>query len=138
LHVFLFGELEVENTLTTDERFHTSFDYHVNRKYGVVAHGKHVTITVSKRVGKNKDKTRLGVVVSTKVSKSSPRRHELKRWTREVFRNTIKHEVRGYDVVVSFKTNPTVDHATVDAEIVKVFRKAMKRWRDCKGTVKKS
>lgn len=128
----------MKNTLTTEERFHTSFDYHVNRKYGAVAHGKHVAVSVSKRVGKKKDKTRLGIVVSVKVSKSSPRRHELKRWTRELFRNTIKHEVRGFDVVVSFKSNPTVDHKTVDAEIEKVFRKAMNRWRDCKDTRKKS
>jgi ribonuclease P protein component len=128
----------IMNTLQQDERVRTTREYNIARKYGQMAHGKYVSVTVTKRVGKGSEKTRLGVVVSVKVSKSSPRRHQLKRWTREIFRNIIKHELSGFDVVVVFKTDPKVDHSAVDADTLKTYRKALGRWQDSKNTKKKN
>jgi ribonuclease P protein component len=69
---------------------------------------------------------RQGVMVSTKTAPSAVRRHQLKRWVRELFRRELKDALAGYDVVVLFRRDPPPDgHAALDREITDLARKAL-------------
>ena len=57
------------------------------------AAGKHVVVLISRHGKKYRGPSRLGVVVSTKVSKKAVRRHQLKRWVKELFRCHLKQEL---------------------------------------------
>lgn len=61
---------------------------------------------------------RLGIMVSRKVSKSSPRRHQLKRWVRELFRCELQHAMPAVDMIVLFRRDlPRAGHAQLDHEL---------------------
>lgn len=91
------------------------------------AAGKFCVVLVS-RHGKNfRGPARLGVVVSTKIHKTSVRRHQLKRWVRELFRLEFKKELDGMDLVVLFRRNPPADgHGVLDDEIRQLLPRAIR------------
>jgi ribonuclease P protein component len=103
-------------TLRPQERLHDNRDYGRVFKRPIKLGGRNLSVMLSPS---RPDKpARLGVVVSTKVSKLAVRRHQLKRWVRELFRLRLKHELRGYDVVVLFRSAPdSYTHAMLDEEV---------------------
>jgi ribonuclease P protein component len=61
---------------------------------------------------------RLGVMVPAKAVRLAVRRHQLKRWVRELFRTRLKQQLAGHDMVVLFRRDPPEDgHAQLDMEI---------------------
>ena len=66
--------------------------------------------------------SRLGIMVSTKVAKRAVRRHQLKRWVRELFRTRLRPLLPGCDCVVLLRADPTGadDHRQLDAELLRL------------------
>ncbi len=90
------------------------------------AAGKHVVVLAMRRPRKAGNRARLGVVVSTKVASRAVRRHQLKRWVRELFRLRLAGEVAGFDLVVLFRRDPPPDgHEALDREIIGLVPKAL-------------
>ncbi|HYE06463.1 MAG TPA: ribonuclease P protein component [Planctomycetota bacterium] len=90
------------------------------------AAGKHVVVLAVRRARRAGTRARLGVVVSTKVSSRAVRRHQLKRWVRELFRTRLSREATGFDLVVLFRRDPPPDgHAALDREIIALVPKAL-------------
>lgn len=103
-------------TLRPSERLHDDRDYARVFKRPRKLNGRNLSVLLSPTGGDRP--ARLGVIVSTKVSKLSVRRHQLKRWVRELFRQRLKQELHGFDVVVLFRSAPeTYTHALMDEEI---------------------
>ena len=91
------------------------------------AAAKHVVVLVSRHGFKFRGPGRLGVVVSSKVSKKAVRRHQLKRWVKELFRQELKQDSFGMDVVVLFRRDPPEDgHEQLSQEIRSILPKAIK------------
>ncbi len=110
-------------TLRPSERLHDDRDYSRAFKRPRKLNGKHLSVLLSP-TGRDQP-ARLGVIVSTKVSKLAVRRHQLKRWARELFRLRLKDELRGHDVVVLFRAAPdTYTHAMMDEEIVALLARS--------------
>ncbi len=70
---------------------------------------------------------RLGVMVPAKAIKTAVRRHQIKRWVRELFRLKLKHVLAGHDAVVLLRSDPPEDggHAAIDREICALAPKAL-------------
>jgi len=71
---------------------------------------------------------RIGIMVSTKTASRAVRRHQLKRWVRELFRVTLKQQpqLQGWDVVVLFRRDPPADgHALLEREIGELLHRAL-------------
>lgn len=103
------------------------------------AAGKYVVVLTSRHGQAYRGPGRIGVVVSTKVAKLAVRRHQLKRWVREWFRQEVKPEIYGMDVVVLFRRNPPDDgHQLVDKECQKLIPKAIKAADDYNKRGKRS
>jgi ribonuclease P protein component len=85
---------------------------------------KNLTIMLAQHGSAWRKAARVGVVVSTKVSKSAVRRHQLKRWVREAFRLRIKARIFGNDLVVTLKTDPGPDHVAFDQELDRAIERA--------------
>jgi ribonuclease P protein component len=103
---------------------------HNGRDYGRVFHrqqkaaGRHAVVLMRKR-GVN-GPSRLGILVSVKVSKSAVRRHQLKRWTRECFRTRLKAIAQGFDLVVLYRSDPIgIAHVDFDAELLRLTQSAL-------------
>ena len=105
-------------------RLRTRRDY--NRLYGRSRRGyaKHLSVMLARRPERGDQRARLGVVVSLKVSKSAVRRHQLKRWTRELFRQRLQRDWEGWDILVLLRADPPGDHAAFDAEVEAALAKA--------------
>ncbi len=102
------------------------------------AAGKHCVVLVSRHGQKFRGPGRLGIVVSTKIHKTSVRRHQLKRWVRELFRLEYKDLLNGMDLVVLFRRNPADDgHAALDEDIRGLIPRAIKVASDYKPGKKK-
>ncbi len=95
------------------------------------AAGKYVVVMVSRHGKRYRGPGRLGVVVSTKVSKRAVRRHQLKRWVKELFRTQLKAALYGQDLVVLFRRDlPTDDgesHQKLNDEILRLLPKAQQQ-----------
>ena len=90
------------------------------------AAAKHVVVLVSRHGFKFRGPGRLGVVVSSKVNKRAVRRHQLKRWVKELFRLELKQQTFGMDVVVLFRRDPPESgHAQIEKEIRQCLPKAI-------------
>ena len=61
---------------------------------------KYMRVVLAPRNKKRQGPTRLGTVVSTKVSKKAVVRHALKRWMREYFRVYLKEMFSGVDIII--------------------------------------
>jgi RNase P protein component len=48
-------------------------------------------------------------MIGAKAVKTAVRRHQLKRWLRELFRTQLKELLCGYDCVVLFRNDPPAD-----------------------------
>lgn len=105
---------------------------HSNRDFSRVMHrqqkaaGRHVVVLVLPRPRKLDPRARLGTMVSTKVAPSAVRRHQLKRWVRDLFRTRLKEALHGHDAVVLFRRDPPADgHRLLDEEICQLAAKAL-------------
>lgn len=115
-----------------DASFGPEHRLHDNRDYSRVfnrqqkAAGRHVVILVRPRSTKEAPQGRIGVMVATKTARLSVRRHQLKRWVRELFRRELKLAAAGHDVVVLFRSDPPADaHFVIDQEIRHLLPKAI-------------
>ncbi len=68
---------------------------------------------------------RLGVMISVKAVKTAVRRHQLKRWVRELFRLRLAGILAGQDAVVMFRGDPGDDHRALDDEIAGLVTRAL-------------
>jgi ribonuclease P protein component len=105
---------------------------HDNRDYGRIFHrnqkaaSKHVVLLVRPRDKREPAHARLGIMVSTKTASAAVRRHQLKRWVRELFRTTWKERLRGYDVVILFRQDPPADgHHALNNELEQLLPRAL-------------
>lgn len=115
-----------------DASFGPQHRLHDNRDYSRVfnrqqkAAGRHVVVLVRPRSPKEPPEGRIGVMVATKTARLSVRRHQLKRWVRELFRRELKAIASGHDVVVLFRNDPPAEaHAVIDQEIRHLLPKAI-------------
>jgi ribonuclease P protein component len=113
-----------------DERFPPAARLHTRRDYGRVfgrsqrGYGRFLTVMLSRRPESGDQRARLGVVVSLKVSKLAVRRHQLKRWARELFRRRLQHELPGWDLVIMLRHDPLGDGAAFNAEVEAALQRA--------------
>jgi ribonuclease P protein component len=105
----------------SDNSFPKQARLRLRREYGYLmtrqqkAVGRHVVLLACPRRG---GQPRLGIMISRKVSKCSPRRHQLKRWVRELFRCELQHRVETVDLLVLFRRDLVRDgHRMLDREI---------------------
>ncbi len=120
---------------THDLTFGPEFRLHSNRDYGRAFHrqqkaaGRTVVVLVNPRSRRSGGKPRLGIMMSAKAVKTSVRRHQLKRWVRELFRLRLKPVLDGFDAVVLFRQDPPEGedcHRRLDEEITGLAAKAVK------------
>jgi ribonuclease P protein component len=65
-------------------------------------------------------------MVGAKAVKTAVRRHQLKRWVRELFRTRLKAVLAGHDCIVLFRSDPPEEaHGRLDDEIVGLVTKAL-------------
>jgi ribonuclease P protein component len=116
----------------TDATFQPAHRLHSNRDYGRVFHrqqkaaGRHVVVLVMPRPRKGAQEGRLGVMIGAKAVKTAVRRHQLKRWLRELFRTRLKTVLAAHDCIVLFRSDPPEDcHAQLDVEVAGLVAKAL-------------
>jgi len=71
---------------------------------------------------------RIGIMVSVKTASRAVRRHQLKRWVRELFRVRLKAlpQLQGWDLVVLFRRDPPLDgHPLLEREILDLLPRAL-------------
>jgi ribonuclease P protein component len=108
-----------------ERRFHHGRDFGRAFKRQQKAAGRHAVLLLAPR-GRHDAPSRLGIMVSTKVAARAVRRHQLKRWTRELFRLRLAPMLAGYDAVVLFRSDPPADgHARLDDELLALVPKAL-------------
>ena len=115
-----------------DGSFGPGHRLHDNRDYSRVfnrqqkAAGRFVVVLVRPRDRKAGTAGRLGVMIAVKTAAAAVRRHQLKRWVRELFRLQLKGTLAGHDTVVLFRRDPPADaHAELDREILALVPKAL-------------
>ena len=118
------------NTFPPSVRLHDDRDYSRVFNRQQKAAGQHVVVLVRPRARPGERERvvegRVGVMVSTKTAPSAVRRHQLKRWVRELFRLGLKDVLVGHDAVVLFRRDPPVEgHRELDREITDLTRKAL-------------
>jgi len=108
-----------------DRRLRTGRDfgrvYHRHRR----GRTRHLSLLLRARPRRGPKRARIGIVVSTKVSKSAVRRHQLKRWGREYFRCHLKETLHGNDAILVLHREPPPDHAVFDREVAKAVERAL-------------
>ncbi len=110
------------------ERLRTGRDYGRVMQRQQKAAGRNVVVLAAQRrlKGGAPAPARVGIMVSTKVSKLSVRRHQLKRWVRELFRTELKSGLTGWDVVVLFRSDPpAAGRRRLDDDIRALLAKAL-------------
>lgn len=115
-----------------DMTFGPEHRLHDNRDYSRIFHrqqkvaGRHLVVLLRPRDRREASHARIGVMISAKTAPLSVRRHQLKRWVRESFRQHLKALLLGHDAVVLFRNNPPIDaHAIIDAELRYLVPKAL-------------
>ena len=109
-----------------EHRLHDGRDYSRVFNRQQKAAGRHVVVLVRPRSPKETPEGRVGIMIAVKTASLAVRRHQLKRWVRELFRRELKNTAAGHDVVVLFRNNPPVDaHALIDQEIRQLLPKAI-------------
>ena len=107
-----------------DASFGPRHRLHSNRDYGRIfnrqlkAAGRWLVLLLRPygRPGEAPGPARLGVMISAKTADTAVRRHQLKRWMREVFRLRLKIALAGHDAVVLFRANPPAETRSADLE----------------------
>ena len=116
----------MDATFTPQMRLHDGRDYSRVFNRQQKAAGRHVVVLVRPRERREGPLGRLGVMVAVKTVPLAVRRHQLKRWVRELFRLRLKALLAGHDAVVLFRSDPPTDgHAALDDEITKLAAKAL-------------
>lgn len=115
-----------------DASFGPAHRLHDGRDYSRVfnrqqkAASRHVVVLVRPRSPQESPEGRVGVMVAVKTASLAVRRHQLKRWVRELFRRELKSVAMGHDVVVLFRNDPPADaHQLIDQEIRHLLSKAI-------------
>lgn len=115
-----------------DQSFPPGRRLHSNRDYGRVFHrqqkaaGRHAVVLVMPRHRKQPQESRLGIMISAKAVKTAVRRHQLKRWVRELFRTRLASVLAAHDCVILFRSDPPEDsHTRLDDEISGLVAKAL-------------
>lgn len=109
-----------------EHRLHDGRDYSRVFNRQQKAAGRHVVVLVRPRSAKEAPEGRVGVMVAVKTASLAVRRHQLKRWVRELFRRELKNVAAGHDVVVLFRNDPPADaHLVIDQEIRQLLPKAI-------------
>ena len=110
----------------SEHRLHDGRDYSRVFNRQQKAAGRHVVVLVRPRSPKESPEGRVGVMVAVKTASLAVRRHQLKRWVRELFRRELKTVAAGHDVVVLFRNDPPADaHVVIDQEIRHLLPKAI-------------
>lgn len=110
----------------SEHRLHDGRDYSRVFNRQQKAAGRHVVVLVRPRSPKEPPEGRVGVMIAVKTARLAVRRHQLKRWVRELFRRELKSVAAGHDVVVLFRNDPPGDaHILVDQEIRQLLPKAL-------------
>ncbi len=87
--------------------------------------GRHVVVLLRPREDRTRP-ARLGIMVAAKTVGTAVRRHQLKRWVRELFRTQLQHTLMGLDMVVLFRSDPPEhSHQELSTEIVELARRAL-------------
>jgi ribonuclease P protein component len=114
-----------------DQRFPPEHRLHDGRDYSRVfnrqqkAAGRHVVVLLRPRENSTVA-ARLGIMIAAKTVNTAVRRHQLKRWVRELFRTTLQSTVPGHDVVVLFRSDPhALAHQELGAEISALAARAL-------------
>lgn len=125
-----------EHNPAADSSFGPEHRLHSNRDYGRVFHrqqkaaGRHTVVLLMPRPRRSGSGSaqpgRLGVMIGAKAVKTAVRRHQLKRWLRELFRTRLKTALAGHDCVVLLRNNPPEDcHTQLDDEVTALVTKAL-------------
>jgi ribonuclease P protein component len=115
----------MDATFGPEHRLHDGRDYSRVFNRQQKAAGRHVVVLVRPRSPKESPHGRIGVMIAVKTASLSVRRHQLKRWVRELFRRELKTAAAGFDVVVLFRNDPPEDaHLLIDQEIRHLLPKA--------------
>lgn len=116
----------MDESLPPRNRFHTNGDYARAFNRQQKAAGRYVVVLINPRSRRSGGQARLGVMIPNKAVKTAVRRHQLKRWVRELFRRQLKERLNGHDAVVLFRSNPPEDsHRALDDEIIHLVPKAL-------------
>ena len=109
--------MDVDASFGPEHRLHSNRDYGRAFNRQQKAAGRWLVLLLRPRIrpGEPPGAARLGVMVSAKTADTAVRRHQLKRWMREVFRLRLKTALAGHDAVVLFRCNPPAE-ARVDLE----------------------
>ncbi len=128
--------MKSEHNPVGDCTFSPESRLHSNRDYGRVFHrqqkaaGKHTVVLLTPRPRQSGSGApqpgRLGIMIGAKAVKTAVRRHQLKRWLRELFRTQLKEPLCGYDCVVLFRNDPPADCRTkLVTEVAALASKAL-------------
>jgi ribonuclease P protein component len=111
-------------TFPPGARVRKGFEYNRVFKRPQKAAGRHVVVLACRR--DQQAVPRLGVIVPAKAVRAAVRRHQLKRWVRELFRTGMRARCGNHDVVVLFRADPPADgHRLLDDEISSLLPKAL-------------
>jgi ribonuclease P protein component len=108
-------------------RFHDARDFSRVFNRQQKSAGRHVVVLVRRQEARGGvvPPARLGVMVPAKAVPSAVRRHQLKRWVRELFRTRLAAGMPGMEMLVLLRADPPADaHAAFDAEITEQLRRA--------------
>ncbi len=109
-----------------EHRLHDGRDYSRVFNRQQKAAGRHLVVLVRPRSPKEAPQGRVGVMIAVKTARLAVRRHQLKRWVRELFRVELKQAAHGFDVVVLFRSDPPPEgHQGMDEEIRHLLPKAI-------------
>jgi ribonuclease P protein component len=87
--------------------------------------GRHVVVLLRPRESRT-SAGRLGIMVAVKTVKTAVRRHQLKRWVRELFRTQLQQTLTGMDLVVLFRSDPPEHgHRELSGEICELAVRAL-------------
>lgn len=87
--------------------------------------GRHVVVLLRPRENRT-SAGRLGIMVAAKTVKTAVRRHQLKRWVRELFRTQLQQTLIGLDLVVLFRADPPEHgHRELSGEISELAVRAL-------------
>ena len=113
-------------TFGPEHRLHDGRDYSRVFNRQQKAAGRHVVVLVRPRSPSERPHGRIGVMIAVKTARLAVRRHQLKRWVRELFRHELKSAAVGFDVVVLFRSDPPPDaHQLLNQEIRALLPKAL-------------
>lgn len=120
--------MDVDASFGPEHRLHSNRDYSraFNRQQKAAGRWLVLLLRPYGRPGEPPGAARLGIMVSAKTADTAVRRHQLKRWMREVFRLRLKTALAGHDAVVLFRVNPPADaRAELERELMTLVPKAL-------------